>query len=91
MIAASRSRSPPPAPAVWAAHKLWMSQRDDRDRGKAHRDKLQAEAVFDLIAHHLPQERLDPVRHSALPKAIADLVDQALEKPKAPPKLAPDW
>ena len=80
-----------PAPAVWAAHKLWMSQRDDRDRGKAQRDKLQAEAVFDLIAHHLPQERLDPVRHSALPKAIADLVDQALEKPKAPPKLAPDW
>lgn len=80
-----------PAPAIWAAHKLWLSQRDNRDPGKAQRDKLQAKAVLDLIAHRLPQERLDPVKHSALPRAIADLVDQALVKPDMPPKLEPDW
>ncbi|MTH79428.1 hypothetical protein GL286_17055 [Paracoccus aestuariivivens] len=79
-----------PAPAIWAAHKLWISQRADRDPGKAARDKIQAEAVLNLIEDRLPQERLDPVRHSALPKFVADLVTAGPAKPDQK-KLTPDW
>lgn len=79
-----------PAPAVWAAHKLWISARPDRDPGKARRDRLQADAVFDLIEQRLPQERLDPARHSALPKDIADLATRPIPQ-DPPPKLEPDW
>lgn len=63
-----------PAPAIWAAHKLWMSDREDRDPGKARRDRIQAKAVLDLLARRLPQEQFDPKRHSALPKTVADLM-----------------
>lgn len=80
-----------PAPAVWAAHKLWLSTRPDRDPGKARRDKIQAEAVFNLIEERLPQERLDPAKHSALPKEIADLATHPAQPEPAPPKLVPDW
>lgn len=79
-----------PAPAIWAAHKLWISQRADRDPGKAARDRIQAEAVLSLIKDRLPQEKLDPGKHSALPRFVADLatVGPARSDQK---KLAPDW
>jgi len=79
-----------PAPAIWAAHKLWISQKVDRDPGKAARDRIQAEAVLSLIEDRLPQERLDPAKHSALPKFVADLVSAGPSQPAAK-KLAPDW
>lgn len=44
-----------PAPAIGVAHKLWVSQRADRNPGKAARDRTQAEAVLKLIEDRLPQ------------------------------------
>ncbi|MFC3060812.1 GSU2403 family nucleotidyltransferase fold protein [Paenirhodobacter populi] len=78
-----------PAPAAWAAHKLWISAKEDRQRDKAKRDREQAEAVFQLIDERLPGERLDPRRHSAIPREIA-----ALALPYAEPRKGrtePDW
>lgn len=79
-----------PAPAIWAAHKLWVSQQEDRDPGKAERDRIQAEAVLNLIEERLPQERLDPVKHSSLPKYVADLTPRR-RKASEPKNFTPDW
>lgn len=79
-----------PAPAVWAAHKMWISKRQAREPGKAARDRIQAEAVLSLIEDRLPQERLDPVKHSALPKSVAELVTAGHVKTDQN-KLTPDW
>lgn len=40
-------------PRVFAAHKLWMSQRADRDPAKRRRDEAQARAVAQLAARYL--------------------------------------
>ena len=79
-----------PAPAVWAAHKLWVSRRPDRDPGKATRDRVQAHAVLQVINAKLPNERLDPQKHSALPKAVADLLSQ-VTNPTQSKRTEPDW
>jgi hypothetical protein len=44
-------------PRVWAAHKLWLSKRKDREPAKRRNDAAQARAVGRLVAtymHHLP-------------------------------------
>ncbi|MCJ8140917.1 GSU2403 family nucleotidyltransferase fold protein [Falsirhodobacter halotolerans] len=82
-----------PAPAVWAAHKLWVSSRADRDPAKALRDRRQVALMHDLIEGRMPQERLDRLRHSALPKDVAEAYHEAMGGPDAapPPGIAPDW
>ena len=42
-------------PRVYAAHKLWLSLRGDRDAVKRLRDKTQAECVASLVSTYLPQ------------------------------------
>lgn len=44
-------------PRVWAAHKLWLSKRQDRDPMKRRRDEAQARSVAQLVVKyflHLP-------------------------------------
>ena len=43
-----------PDPRVFAAHKLWLSKRPDRDPLQRRRDAAQAQAVASLVALHLP-------------------------------------
>ncbi len=50
-------------PRVWAAHKLWLSKRKDREPAKRRNDAAQARAVGQLVAKYLQH----------LPYAAADL------------------
>lgn len=77
-----------PDPRYWAAHKLWLSQREDREPVKKGRDLAQAYAVIALVRERLPQMPIDATFLAALPKELADHI-------RAPaavaPKDAPDW
>jgi len=61
-----------PDPRVFAAHKLWVSERDDRDPVKRRRDRAQAEAVAKLTADYFPHLPFDPSEVRMLPKAVFD-------------------
>ncbi len=72
-----------PDPRAFALHKLWVSERADRDRLKARRDAGQARAVARLVLRHLPHLRFDDESLSALPQALRTrteaLIDRARE------------
>lgn len=63
-----------PDPRVWAAHKLWLSRRSDREPLKRHRDAAQAEAVAALVSNYLTHLPFDPDQLRMLPQ---DVVTQA--------------
>ena len=70
-------------PRYFALHKWWVAARtqsakDQRDPGKARRDQLQAIAVCDLIAAHLPMYSFDEQPFlSELPRALKPYLKQA--------------
>lgn len=77
-----------PDPRYWAAHKFWLSQREDRDPVKKGRDLAQARAVVALVRERLPQMPIDTAFLSTLPKVLAD----PMRIPEPPPHgNAPDW
>ncbi len=57
-------------PRVWAAHKLWLSKRPDREPIKRRNDEAQARAIGRLVAKYMPN--LPYVAHELrmLPKAV---------------------
>jgi hypothetical protein len=59
-----------PDPRAFALHKLWVSERADRDPMKARRDAAQARAVAWLVLRHLPHLRFDDDALSALPQTL---------------------
>jgi hypothetical protein len=59
-----------PDPRVWAAHKLWLSRRADRQPIKRQRDVAQAEAVGALVATYLTHLPFDPEQLRMLPKQL---------------------
>jgi hypothetical protein len=59
-----------PDPRVWAAHKLWLSRRADRQPLKRQRDAAQAEAVASLVANYLTHLPFDAEQLRMLPKDI---------------------
>ncbi|MBB6488455.1 GSU2403 family nucleotidyltransferase fold protein [Rhizobium lusitanum] len=61
-----------PDPRVFAAHKLWVSQREDREPLKRQRDRAQAEAVAELTIMHFPHLPYAAAELSILPKAVFD-------------------
>lgn len=63
-----------PDPRVWAAHKLWLSRRPDREPLKRRRDAAQAEAVAFMVANQLTHLPFDPGQLRMLPR---DVVDEA--------------
>jgi hypothetical protein len=63
-----------PDPRYWAAHKFWLSTREDRDPAKKGRDAAQALAVVKLIAEKLPHLPLDEVFFTPLPNALRDQI-----------------
>lgn len=81
-----------PDPRSFALHKMWMSERDDRDPLKRRRDKDQAHLVANLIASHLPHLRFDETALQALPLELRQLSTKlAGEPPPASTVLEPDW
>ena len=61
-------------PRVYAAHKLWLSTRPDREPVKTLRDKMQARCVASLVSTCLPQLPFSGEELGMLPK---DVFDQA--------------
>ncbi|MEJ8571750.1 nucleotidyltransferase domain-containing protein [Microbaculum marinum] len=61
-----------PDPRAFAVHKLWLSQRDDRNPGKRERDLAQAKAVAQLTAQYLRHLPFQPEALKNFPKAIVD-------------------
>ena len=59
-------------PRVWAAHKLWFSQRQDRERIERRRDEFQARTVARLVAEYMPHLPYDSAQLKMLPKPVFD-------------------
>jgi len=78
-------------PRFWAAHKLWLAERENRDPQKKIRDRQQAHLLLDLIVTKLPQLRLDEDFACMLPGALRPLLGLALDRKKGPAQEEPDW
>jgi hypothetical protein len=72
-----------PDPRAFALHKLWVSERADRDRLKSRRDAGQAVAVTRLVLEHLPHLRFDDEGLSALPQALRERAGDLIDRAKA--------
>jgi hypothetical protein len=57
-------------PRVWAAHKLWLSKREDREPLKRRRDEAQAEAIGRLVADYLSHLPYTSGQLQMLPKRV---------------------
>jgi Nucleotidyltransferase len=57
---------------VWAAHKLWLSKRNDREPIKRRRDEAQARAVGSLVSEYLPHLPFEQEQLRMLPKKLFD-------------------
>jgi len=57
-------------PRVWAAHKLWLSKRQDREPVRRRRDAAQARVVARLVAEFMPHLPYDAEQLQMLPKAV---------------------
>lgn len=77
-----------PDPRYWAAHKIWLSHRDDREPVKKGRDLAQALAVIALVKERLPQLPIDATFLANLPKELANQITGPLEHK---PNLGPNW
>ena len=78
-------------PRFWAAHKLWLAEREDRDPQKKIRDRQQALVLLELIASRLPQLRLDEDFKRMLPGALRPLFEAALKRGGNSAQSSPDW
>lgn len=59
-------------PRVWAAHKLWLSKRMDRDAIKRRNDRAQAQVVGALVARYMPNLPYHADELRMLPKRVFD-------------------
>lgn len=80
-----------PDPRFLAAHKAWVSARPDRDPLKSRKDYLQAKAIFQLVADHLPQLRLDDRFLAQLPGPLRQHAQDLLPDLSAGDGLKPRW
>ncbi len=80
-----------PDPRAFALHKLWVSERPDRDRMKARRDLGQASAIAGLVQRYLPHLRFDDEALGALPAILRDRVPELLERARLDAIRAEEW
>jgi hypothetical protein len=59
-----------PDPRVWAAHKLWLSKRDDREPIKRRRDSAQAHAIGRLVSEFLPHLAFERDQLRMIPNSV---------------------
>lgn len=57
-------------PRVWAAHKFWLSKRQDREPIKRRRDDVQARVVARLVKEYMPHLPYASEQLKMLPKAV---------------------
>lgn len=76
-----------PDPRYWAAHKLWLSTRDDRDPQKKIRDRQRADMMLKLISDRLPQYPMVDDFRRMLPKELSE----HLYRDRTVPRTQPSW
>ncbi|WP_428426489.1 GSU2403 family nucleotidyltransferase fold protein [Pararhizobium sp.] len=82
-----------PDPRSFALHKIWVSEREDRDPLKQGRDRDQAFLVAELIATHLPHLSFEDPALNALPLELrrrAAMLTNGTNR-NTPLALEPDW
>jgi hypothetical protein len=75
-------------PRWWCAHKLWLSTQPKREAIKRHRDRDQAHAVAEMLAHAWTSVDLSDEALAAIPTGLRVALRQAVEGAEAP---APEW
>ena len=68
-----------PDPRALALHKLWLSQRQDREPLKRTRDRCQAAALAELILRYLPQYHFFSAELQRFPAEVARLAENLVE------------
>jgi hypothetical protein len=68
-------------PRVWAAHKLWLSKRKDREPAKRRNDAAQAHAVGQLVVQYLQHLPYVADELRMLPKRIFDAAKPLFAEP----------
>jgi hypothetical protein len=76
-----------PDPRAFALHKIWLSERADRDPLKKKRDRHQGLTVAYLIARYLPQFRFNAEELRMIPKKVFDRAGQEILKLDVPPEF----
>ncbi len=69
-----------PDPRAFALHKLWLSERPDRDPLKRRRDARQAAAVAAAVVRYLPQLPFEGEALQALPQTLRARIPELLGK-----------
>jgi hypothetical protein len=79
-------------PRAFALHKVWISQRADREPAKAARDLQQAEAVAAIASQYL-QRPFESSQLDALPKALRELAPNLIKSLTSDlkPSVRPNW
>jgi hypothetical protein len=68
-----------PDPRALALHKLWLSQRQDREPADKERDRVQAAALAELILRYLPQYYFFSAELQLFPPEVARLAEHLVE------------
>lgn len=68
-----------PDPRALALHKLWLSQRQDREPADRERDRCQAAALAELILRYLPQYYFFSAELQLFPAEVARLAENLVE------------
>jgi hypothetical protein len=68
-----------PDPRALALHKLWLSQRQDRDLADKDRDRCQAAALAELILRYLPQYYFFSSELQLFPAEVVRLAENLVE------------
>jgi hypothetical protein len=68
-----------PDPRALALHKLWLSQRQDREPAARERNRVQATALAELILRYLPQYHFFSAELQLFPAEVASLAEGMVE------------
>ena len=68
-----------PDPRALALHRLWLSQRQDREPAGRERDRVQAAALAELILRYLPQYYFFSAELQLFPPEVARLAENLVE------------
>jgi hypothetical protein len=79
-----------PDPRALALHKLWLSQRQDREPLTQTRDRCQAAALAELILRYLPQYYFFSAELQLFPAEVARLAENLVEGYEVAPDLEMD-
>lgn len=75
-------------PRYYAVHKLWLSELEDRDPSKRHRDRAQAKAVAKLVSEYLPSLTFEGRALESLPKPLRERVGELVSEQA---RGGPEW